>query len=353
MSNYTADTVGPITPQIPINSGFGLQTTAREVLKGIDLSGKTAIITGGYSGIGLETTRALAEAGAVVIVPAHRPEKARSSVANIPHVELEEIDLINPASIDAFSQRFLNSGRTLDILINNAGIMAAPLIRDKRGFESQFAVNHLGHFQLTARLWPALKQAGKARVVSLSSTGIRFGGVDFDDPNFEHRKYDKWKAYGQAKSANALFAVALDRRGAQYGIRAFSVHPGRIVGTGLSRYMTAGDVLKSTVPYLTKLLSGLFQSTKNKEKNVGSSGQQNIGQGAATSVWCATSPQLEGKGGVYCMGVDIANALPANAVNGEMTQVLTGVLPWAIDPEYAELLWKLSETLTGVIFEVN
>lgn len=212
------------TEQRPLKSGFGANTTAREVLAGRDLTGKTAIVTGGYSGVGLETTRALAEAGATVVVPARTQEKARTALAGIPRVEMETLELIDPASIDAFTSRFLGSGRPLDILINNAGIMAPPLRRGPRGYESQFATNHLGHFQLTARLWPALKRAAKARVVSVSSTGISFGGVDFDDPNFERREYDKWKAYGQSKTANALFAVALDKRGEGHGIRAFSVH---------------------------------------------------------------------------------------------------------------------------------
>jgi NAD(P)-dependent dehydrogenase (short-subunit alcohol dehydrogenase family) len=342
-----------ITPQTSIKSGFGTQTTAREVLRGIDLSGKTVIVTGGYSGIGLETTIAMAEAGATVIVPARTPEKARELVAGIPNVELEELDLMEPTSIDAFAQRFLSSGRALDILINNAGIMAAPLSRDARGFESQFATNHLGHFQLTARLWTALKKAGKARVVSLSSTGIRFGGVDFDDPNFEKREYDRWAAYGQSKSANALFAVELDRRGQKHGIRAFSVHPGRITGTNLSRYMENDEQVKNIIQSLSEPLSSLVNSPKDEKNSEGNSEKQNIEQGAATSVWCATSPQLEGKGGVYCMNVDIANAIPASSLTGEFNQVLTGVLPWAIDPKLAEKLWKLSEDLIGIIFEAN
>ena len=146
--------------------------------------------------------------------------------------------------------------------------------------ESQFATNHLGHFQLTARLWPALKRAGEARVVSVSSTGISFGGVDFDDPNFERRVYDKWKAYGQSKTANALFAVGLDKRGQEYNVRAFSVHPGGIY-TDLARHLSAEELA----------FDGELKTPE---------------QGAATSVWCAMSPQLEGKGGVYCMDVDIA-----------------------------------------------
>ncbi|NQX63656.1 oxidoreductase [Paenibacillus qinlingensis] len=313
-----------ITPQEPIHSGFGSQTTARKVLEGYDLNGKIVIVTGGYSGVGLETTRALAEAGATVIVPARTPEKALTSVAGIPRVEVEELDLIDPASIEAFAQKFLDSGRPLDILINNAGIMAPPLERDARGYESQFATNHLGHFQLTLLLWPALKKAKNARVVSVSSTGIRFGGVDFEDPNFEHREYDKWKAYGQSKSANALFAVALDKRGQAHGIRAFSVHPGRIM-TDLVRFMSEEERAAAT---------GELKTTE---------------QGAATSVWCATSPQLEGKGGVFCLDVDIAEVITAEAPQG-LSQKLTGVFPWAIDPEFAERLWQIREKLTRIKF---
>nr|WP_208629865.1 oxidoreductase [Paenibacillus ferrarius] len=312
-----------ITPQTPLPSGFGPLTTARETLGGRDLSGKIAIVTGGYSGVGLETTRALAEAGATVIVPARTPEKARAAIADIPRVELEELDLMAPASIDAFAKRFLDSGRPLDMLINNAGIMAPPLVRDTRGFESQFATNHLGHYQLTGRLWSALKQSGSARVVSVSSTGIRFGGVDFDDPNFERREYDKWQAYGQSKTANALFAVGLDKRGQTHGIRAFSVHPGRIM-TDLARYLSPEE----------SAIGGIYKTTE---------------QGAATSVWCATSPQLAGKGGVYCMDADIAEIIPDFDLQG-LGQVLTGVLPWAIDANLAERLWKLSEKMTGVKF---
>jgi NAD(P)-dependent dehydrogenase (short-subunit alcohol dehydrogenase family) len=310
------------TEQKPLNSGFGATTTAKEVLAGRDLTGKIAIVTGGYSGVGLETTRALAEAGSTVIVPARTQEKARAALAGIPRVEIDTLELIEPASIDAFTNRFLSSERPLHILINNAGIMAPPLQRDARGYESQFATNHLGHFQLTARLWPALRRAGKARVVSVSSRGIRFGGVDFDDPNFEHREYDKWKAYGQSKTANSLFAVALDHRGEAEGIRSFSVHPGGIY-TDLLRYLPAEELAA---------LEGSSGALKTTE------------QGAATSVWCATSPQLEGKGGVYCLDCDIAELISDYDGNEE----LTGVLPWAIDSKLAEQLWKLSEKLTGV-----
>jgi NAD(P)-dependent dehydrogenase (short-subunit alcohol dehydrogenase family) len=314
-----------VTPQKPIPSGFGAETTAKELLNGRDLSGKLVIVTGGYSGIGLETTRTLAEAGARVIVPARTPEKAREATSGIARSELEHLDISDPVSIDRFAERFLNSGRQLDILINNAGIMAPPLVRDARGYESQFATNHLGHFQLTARLWPALKKSGRARVVSLSSAGIRFGGVDFDDPNFERKEYDKWRAYGQSKSANSLFAVGLDRRGYAHGVRAFAVHPGAIL-TDLSRFMTDAE-LESAKSAVTQL--------------------KTVQQGAATSVWCATSDQLENKGGVFCMNCDVAPLIH----DFSLGQTLTGVLPHAIDPEFAERLWDLSEQMTGVTFQ--
>ena len=321
MTLDTSSTYVP-TPQAPIHSGFGPHNNARDVLAGRDLHGTTAVVTGGYSGVGLEVTRALAGAGATVIVPARTEEKARAATLGIPGVELERMELMDPGSIDAFARRFVDSGRPLDMLVNNAGIMAPPLTRDARGYESQFATNHLGHYQLTARLWPALKQSGHARVVSVSSTGIRFGGVDFDDPNFERHAYDKWRAYGQSKSANALFAVGLDRYGQSHGVRAFAVHPGRIL-TDLARFL--------------------------KEDEIASRGYINAEQGAATSVWCATSPQLAGKGGVYCMNVDIAPLLEDFSLEGT-SQIVTGVLPWAIDPTLANRLWRLSAELTGVAF---
>lgn len=313
------------TKQQPLNSGFGATTTAREALGNTRLDGTVAVVTGGYAGIGLETTRVLHAAGATVIVPARTPDKARAALAGWERVELEPMDLFDPASIDAFASRFIASGRPLHLLINNAGSMAPPLSRDARGFESQFATNHLGHFQLTARLWPALKQANGARVVCLSSRGHFFSGVDFEDPFFQKRPYDKWVAYGQSKTANILFAVGLDARGEAHGVRAFAVHPGGIL-TDLVRHMSEEEVRASIEN------SNKIEPLKTPE------------QGAATTVWCATSPQLAGKGGVYCENVDIAVMAPADAT------LRRGVKDWAVDPQQADRLWSASEAWTGIRF---
>lgn len=314
------------TNQAPIPSGYNAQTTAREAIGDRRLDGLITIVTGGYVGIGLETTRALAEAGATVIVPARSLDKARGALAGMARVEIEALDLSDPGSIDAFAARFSATGRPVHILVNNAGIMATPLERDARGFESQLATNHLGHFQLTARLWPALRKANGARVVSLSSRGHARSAVDFDDPNFERRPYDKMVAYGQSKTANVLFAVALDARGEAHGVRAFSVHPGAVM-TELVRSLSDEELsyIRSTIAPTT------FKTTE---------------QGAATSVWCAASAQLDGKGGVYCEDVDIAVAVPADFAEPR------GVRPWAIDPSLAERLWTKSEEWTGVPFTV-
>ncbi|MDD5723378.1 MAG: oxidoreductase [Syntrophales bacterium] len=323
--------------QTPINSGFGPTATAQDVLRGVDLTGKTAIVTGGYSGLGLETTRALVQAGTTVIVPVRTLEKARQTLANLPNVELAELDLLDPKSIDAFANGFSRSGRSLHILINSAGIMAAPLSRDARGFESQFATNHLGHFQLTVQLFPALQKANGARVVSVSSRGHRFSGIHFDDIQFNNRDYEKWAAYGQSKTANSLFAVALDRRGKEHGIRAFSLHPGTIL-TDLSRFLTDED-LKAF---------GVSRNDANGHVPEGLSVAENgdfktLEQGASTAVWCATSSQLNGFGGVYCENNDIAPMMAADQQSGVL-----GVHPWAVDFDAAEQLWEVSETLTEV-----
>jgi NAD(P)-dependent dehydrogenase (short-subunit alcohol dehydrogenase family) len=329
------------TRQAPIGSGFGASTTASEVISGSDLSGKTAIVTGGYSGLGLETTRALSSAGAKVIVPARDHEKAATALRDLADVEIEEMDLLDPASVDAFADRFASSGQPLHTLVDSAGIMATPLRRDERGYESQFATNHLGHFQLTARLWPALREADGARVVSVSSRGHELSPVVFEDPNYEHRQYDRWSAYGQSKTANVLFAVALDQRGQMEGVRAFSLHPGGIIDTGLAKYISDTEL---------RALGAIDEEGKpviDPERDF-----KTPEQGAATSVWCATSHQLDGLGGVYCENCDIApladeNALARVGGTPQPDQMPNGVMPYAVDTQAADRLWDLSEQLTG------
>jgi NAD(P)-dependent dehydrogenase (short-subunit alcohol dehydrogenase family) len=317
-------------PQHPIPSGFGRNTTAAEALASADLSGKLVMITGGYSGIGLEAARVFSAAGAALVVPARDVAKAHAALRAFPRTEIHPMDLADPGSIDSFARDFIASGRTLDLLIANAGIMATPLAHDARGYERQFATNHLGHFQLTARLWPSLRQTGHSRVVVLSSGAHRFSDIDFDDPNYLRRPYDKWKAYGQSKTANALFAVGLDRRGETHGVRAFSVHPG-LIETDLQRHLV-----------MTDLQAMGFRDAEGNVPPGLAARYKTVPQGAATTVWCATSPQLEGLGGVYCEDCDIALAMPADATE------MRGVLPWATDPVRADRLWELSEQLTGV-----
>jgi NAD(P)-dependent dehydrogenase (short-subunit alcohol dehydrogenase family) len=327
-----------LTQQIPIGSGFSAASTAPDVIKGIDLSGKVAIVTGGYSGIGLETTRVLRSAGARVIVPARDHDKAATALEGIDGVEIEAIDLIDPVSIDAFAERFLASGQPLHILVNSAGVGGAPLTRDARGNELHFSVNHLGHFQLTMRLLPALRQANGARVVAVSAWAHSRAPIMFEDPNFEHRDYVPWMAYGQSKTANILFALELDRRNRMYGVRAFSLHPGTIVDTGLSKYIPP-EVLRAT---------GIIDEN-GKPVLDPAKGLKTVEQGAATSVWCATSPQLDGMGGLYCQDCDVAPLVSEEMAANQFGSVPLGVMPHAVDPQTADRLWLLSEQLTGIL----
>jgi NAD(P)-dependent dehydrogenase (short-subunit alcohol dehydrogenase family) len=319
------------TLQQPIGSGFGAHTTAAEVLAGLDLTGKLAVVTGGYSGLGLETVRALTGAGAAVVIPARRPEHAREALAGAGiDAEVGTLDLGDQDSVRAFADAFLASGRAIDILINNAAIMANPETRLAHGWESQFATNHLGHFTLANLLWPALTAApGGARVVALSSTGHKRSGVVFDDLMFEHRPYDKWQAYGQAKSANALFAVQLDQLGQDAGVRAFAAHPGGIL-TPLQRHLSKQEMMDF----------GWIDADGNQLETRFKTPEQ----GAATSTWAATSPQLDGMGGVYCEDCDIA----APTVPGSEDARIRGVDAHAVDRDAAARLWEVSAQLTGV-----
>ncbi|MFE5208174.1 SDR family NAD(P)-dependent oxidoreductase [Streptomyces sp. NPDC056600] len=310
------------TPQRTTGSRFGARSTADDVLSGIDLSGTTALVTGGYSGLGLETTRALARAGARVVVPARRREAAEKAVGDVDGVETADLDLSDLGSVRRFAERFLDSGREVGIVINSAGIMACPETRVGPGWEAQFAVNHLGHFALVNRLWPAIASGG-GRVVSVSS-GAHGMGMRWDDVQFE-RGYDRWQAYGQAKAANVLFAVGLDARGRGAGVRALAVHPGSIL-TPLQRHLSTTEMVDAGwIDESGALADPTFKTPA---------------QGAATQVWAATSPGLAGLGGVYCEDCDIAGPA-AEGVEG-------GVHSHATDPGQAARLWELSARLTGV-----
>jgi NAD(P)-dependent dehydrogenase (short-subunit alcohol dehydrogenase family) len=315
------------TPQHPIDSGFGARSTAAEVLEGIDLSGRLAIVTGGYSGLGLETVRALSGAGAEVIVPARRPQHAAEVLAEIERAEVLELDLGSLDSVFACAQQVLDRGRSVDILINNAAIMACPETRVGPGWEAQFATNHLGHFAFTNVLWPLLADGGGARVVALSSTGHKLSPIRFDDLQWEHG-YEKWPAYGQAKTANSLFAVQLDALGQDAGVRAFAAHPGGIM-TPLQRHLSREEMIAS----------GWMDEDGNVDDRF-----KTPEQGASTSTWAATSPALAGMGGVYCENCDIA--LPTDV--GSPSARTEGVDAHAIDRDDAARLWAVSAELTGV-----
>lgn len=327
------------TRQHPIGSRFTAASTALAVVAGIDLTGRVAIVTGGHSGVGLETTRALRAAGAAVVVPVRDPEKGHARVSDIDDIEVEQLDLADRDSVDAFADRFLASGRALDILVNSAGIMAVPLSRDSRGNELHLATNHLGHFRLVQQLWPALSRANGARVVNVSAWAHRLSPVVFDDPNFESREYEPFSGYGQSKTANILHAIGITARGADDGIEAFSVHPGSIITTNLSPWASIethramGNVDENDQPVIDP-----------------ENGKKTAEQGASTSVWAATEPRLAGLGGVYAENNEVSPiiALPdPDALQAQMAAGSTpvGVVPHAIDPDAADRLWSLSESL--------
>ena len=314
-------------------SEFGFESTTDQVLEGIDLNDKTALVTGASTGLGKETCRALASKGARVILSARNVEKLKAAAGEISEstgnnqLSILECDLGNFASIRAAASQALEMAPKLDILINNAGVMACPLARTAEGHEMQFGTNHLGHFLLTGLIVPALEASGNARIVNLSSGGHKFSAIALDDWNFETGEYDKWQAYGRSKTANSLFSVALDKRLAGKAVRAFAVHPGAIM-TELARHLTEADV---------KAI---------REEGPRGSGPmtfKTIPQGAATSCWAATSADLAGKGGIYLENCGIAE--PAETPISH-----NGYVPHAIDPEAAEALWTLSEQIVDERF---
>ncbi len=312
-------------------ASFGPTTTADEVLEGIDLTGRVALVTGGSSGLGRETARALAVRGAEVILTARDVPKGEAVAASIrtalgnERVHVEALELGSFASIRAFAERVLARHPRLDLLVNNAGVMACPYARTTDGFELQFGSNHLGHFLATCLLVPALRRSSEARVVCLSSRGHHMSPVVFDDIGFERRPYDKWQSYGQAKTANVLFAVGLDRRLASHGVHAFAVHPGAIV-TELGRHLQPEDIQ--------------FLQTRSRGMQF-----KSVEQGAATSCFAATAPELAGRGGLYLEDWHVASV-------NDAPDALDGVKSYALDPAAAERLWEVSERLVGQRFDL-
>lgn len=310
-------------------SAFGWSSTTDEVLAGKDLSGLTVFITGANSGLGQETARAMAAKGAHVVMAGRDSAKLDAAVAAIraelPDASLETIicDLGNLAQLRSCGAEARARLGKIDLLINNAGVMACPLTRTADGFEMQLGTNHFGHFALTAELLPLIEAGSAKRIVNLSSRGHHFAPVNLEDPHFETRAYDPWESYGHSKTANILFTVGLEARLGSRGIHAYAVHPGGIQ-TNLGRHMTE-EMIAALMARVTSSDSGFQWKT--------------IPQGAATSCWAATAPEIEGKGGVYCEDCHVAEVDDVSATGG--------VRSYALDPATADKLWALSEELTG------
>lgn len=315
-----------IKRQEPMSTPFGYRTAAAEVLAGHDLEGSSVIVTGGYSGLGLETVKALADAGVNVTVPARRPEAAQAALKGIAGVTVRPMDLSDLESVAAFTATRRGDGTPLAMIINAAGVKVSPEARTPQGWESQFGTNHLGHFALVGGIADLLSEG--SRVVSYSSVAHYRSPVLFDDINFETNAYDPWIAYGQSKTAAALFAVGLDARGAYRNIHSFSVPPGGIM-TDLQRHMPREELLKRQWIDADGNVNPLFKTPA---------------EGAATDLWAATAPEIAPRGGVYCEDSSIKGIVPpehADASTG-------GVKQWAIEADLAERLWDISVAATGV-----
>ena len=318
-------------PTSRITSRFNRKSTALEVIDGVNLRGRHIIVTGGASGLGFETSRALAKAGASLTLGVRNAAQGDEAVNRIGaetgngDIRVALLDLADLASVQRFADAWLARGTTLHVLINNAGIMACPLTRTALGWEAQFATNHLGHFALTRALLPSLLKADAPRVVALSSSGHRLSPIVFDDIHFEHREYNKWKAYGQAKTANALMALHLDTLHAKDGLTANAVHPGGI-HTGLSRFLPREE------------MEAMGWIKPGDAPGTIPPGFKNAEQGAATSVWAATAPELQGHGGLYLE--DCNEAVPSP--EGERR---FGYVPHIRDRAAAERLWAVSEAM--------
>ena len=315
---------------------FGFSSTADEVLAGHDLSGRTALITGGYSGLGQETARAMAARGAHVILSGRDATKLSAAADAIAEETGAKVDTLvcDLASLDSVRKAAKEANERfdkIDLLINNAGVMACDQAQTADGFEMQFGTNHIGHFLLTNLLMPLVEKGDRPRIVNLSSRGHHIAPVDFDDPNFERRQYDKWVSYGQSKTANVLFAVGLEERLSDRGIHAYALHPGGI-HTNLGRHMTEED------------MASLVARIRKAAEERGEEPQpfKTIPQGAATTCWVATTDLLEGAGGLYCEDCHVANE--------DNDDTGGGVRSYAVDKDNADRLWAMSEEMVGQQF---
>jgi NAD(P)-dependent dehydrogenase (short-subunit alcohol dehydrogenase family) len=317
-------------------SAFGFESTADEVLEGKDLSDRTVFVTGGYSGLGKETARAMAARGAHVIIAGRDEAKAEAAAHEIrdatgnDSVETMICDLASQGQLGRCGEEARKRFDRIDLLINNAGVMACPYAETADGFEMQFGTNHLGHFRLTNELLPLIRSSAEAgrspRIVNLSSRGHHIDQVHFDDPGFENREYDKWLSYGQAKTANILHAVALENRLSDTGIHAYAVHPGGIQ-TNLGRHLSEQDM----ADLMERIRRNAEQSGEKPQ------GFKTIPQGAATTCWVATSDELEGRGGLYAEDCHVAEQ--------DDTSTTGGVRSYALDQDAADRLWQMSERM--------
>ncbi|GAA2770409.1 SDR family NAD(P)-dependent oxidoreductase [Mycolicibacterium pallens] len=284
-------------------------TTTGEVLSRVDLTGRTVVITGASTGLGLQTARAMQAAGAEIVAAVRDLDKTRAAI----DCETVQLELGDLRSARAAAETIAGRHDRVDVLINNAGVMAPPLTRTAQGYEMQLGTNHLGHFVFTTEMADVFDHG--TRIVNLSSRGHQLGGIRWDDPNYDDESaYGKWQAYGQSKTANVLFTVEAERRWGPRGVHSFAVYPG-VVFTDLARHMTRADFSEG----------GTLANLEVTD----------VEHGAATTVWAATSPELDGRGGLYLEDCRVADAM-VDGVEG-------GYAPWAVDPEQAARLWEWSQ----------